>query len=87
MNCVEGYCTNPKEDIVRYVPYKIPDIAIKVNKIIEDADEMLSNIRISNDDLYIESSPVFQPKKKSTKLKAIIRDIQTNMSETGNLYP
>jgi hypothetical protein len=83
-DCIEGYCTNPKESIIKYTSYLPPQIMTQISDIIKDAVEILKNLNLNLDDLYKESSPTMRPKPKSSKLIAILRDIETTTSQTGN---
>lgn len=83
--CIQDYCTNPKEDVVKYVEYKPPPVSIKLDEIIEDSIKVLNSVTLNTDKLFVESSQPFQPKKKSSKLISIMKDIQTTTLQAGNI--
>lgn len=85
-DCIQGYCTNPTEKIASYTEYTLPKVAEEVNKKIECIMEVLKNINLTTDMCFMESSQQMQPKKKSSKLMSIIRDVQTTTSQTGNSH-
>lgn len=80
---IRGYCTNPKEDIIMYKEYPTCEIIEKVNQIIKESIEVLKNINLNFDDLYKESSPQMRPKTKSSKLTAVMKDIETTTMQLG----
>lgn len=67
-----------------YTKYSTCEVIEKVTKIIEETTEILKNINLNLDDLYKESSPQMRPKTKSSKLMAIMKDIESTTSHTGN---
>lgn len=81
---IRGYCTNPKEDIIMYKEYPTCEIIEKVNQIIKESIEVLKNINLNFDDLYKESSPQMRPKTKSSKLTAVMKDIETTTMQLGD---
>jgi len=64
--------------------YQPSEVIIKINQIIEDVKDILDNLSLNVDTLYMETSAKLQPKKKSCKLLSIIKDIKTTTSETGD---
>lgn len=67
-----------------YKTYPTCEVIEKVSQIIKNTMEILKNINLNLDDLYKESSPEMRPKTKSSKLTAIMKDIETITSHTGN---
>lgn len=67
-----------------YTKYSTCEVIEKINKIIEETTEILKHINLNLDDLYKESSPQMRPKTKSSKLIAIMRDIEATTQHTGN---
>ncbi|XP_011632113.1 endoribonuclease Dicer isoform X1 [Pogonomyrmex barbatus] len=84
-DCIQGYCTNPKEDIVKYAKYLAPNVIVieKIIHIIKTTKESIKNINIDLDEIYKESSKEMRPKTKSSKLSAIMEDIEKVTSSTG----
>ncbi|XP_025264753.1 endoribonuclease Dicer isoform X1 [Camponotus floridanus] len=80
---IQGYCTNPKENIITYKKYSICEVIKKVNEIIKETLDILENINLNFDDLYKESSEQLRPKTKSSKLMAIMRDIESTTTHAG----
>ncbi|XP_014473379.1 PREDICTED: endoribonuclease Dicer [Dinoponera quadriceps] len=83
VECIQEYCTNPKENIIKYDTYVASALAVDVNDIIEESVNVLKNIILDTDKIFLESSPYFQPKKKSSKLISIMKDIITTTTQTG----
>lgn len=83
-DCIEGHCTNPKEIIVKYTAYQPPKIMMQISDMIKEAIKILKNLNLNLDDIYKESSPQMRPKPKSSKLGAILKDIESITSQTGN---
>lgn len=85
IDCVREYCTNPKENIIKYDTYVVANtMAVDVNQIIEESINILKSIIFDTDKLFMESSPHFQPRRKSSKLISIMKDILTTTMQTGN---
>lgn len=84
IDCVQEYCTNPKENIIKYDAYIASSVAVDVNQIIEASIDILKNIMFDTDKIFMKSSPHFQPRKKSSKLINIMRDVVTTTLQTGN---
>ncbi|XP_011871131.1 PREDICTED: endoribonuclease Dicer [Vollenhovia emeryi] len=82
-DCIQGYCTNPKEDIVRYTKYLLPKVMEKVTSILEAAANNIKEIKFNLDEIYCESSSQMRPKSKSSKLIAILKDIEKSTLQTG----
>ncbi|XP_071570826.1 endoribonuclease Dicer [Temnothorax nylanderi] len=84
-DCIQGYCTNPKEEIVKYTKCIIPQTTLmkKITCIIETTSGILENVKIDFDEIYNESSVKMRPKSKSSKLEAILKDIETTTSHAG----
>ncbi|EFN79336.1 Endoribonuclease dcr-1 [Harpegnathos saltator] len=82
-DCIQEYCTNPKENIIKYDTYVAATVAVDVNQIIDDSISILKNIIFDTDKLFMDSSPHFQPRKKSTKLTGIMKDILTTTIQAG----
>lgn len=83
-DCIEGYCTNPKESIERFTPYQPPEVMIQISNLIKETIDILESFNLNMDDLYKESSPQMRPKSKSSKLTAILKDIESTTTQTGN---
>lgn len=83
-DCIEGYCTNPKEVIAKYTAYQPPQIMMQISDMIKAAVEILTNLNLNLDDIYKESSPQMRPKSKSSKLSGILKNIESITSQTGN---
>ncbi|KAL6436316.1 hypothetical protein ACFW04_004692 [Cataglyphis niger] len=83
IDCIQGYCTNPKENIVMYMKNQTSEVITKITQIIEKVSEVLNNIKLNTDDLYNQSSLEMRPKKKSSKLIAIMKDIETITLQAG----
>ncbi|XP_020280276.1 endoribonuclease Dicer [Pseudomyrmex gracilis] len=82
-NSVQGFCTNPKEFIVKYEEYKIPAMVEKINLMTEESSNILKNLTFSIDLIYYESAPEFRPKTKCSKFESIIRDIGLVAKQAG----
>ncbi|CAL1687755.1 unnamed protein product [Lasius platythorax] len=82
-NCIQGYCTNPKENIIMFMKYQTSEVIEKIIQLIKISTEVLKNTNLNFDDLYKESSPQMRPKTKSSKLTAVMRDIETTTLQTG----
>ncbi|XP_070162593.1 endoribonuclease Dicer isoform X3 [Polyergus mexicanus] len=82
-DCIQGYCTNPKENIIMYMKYQTSEVIVKITQIIENASEVLKNTNLNLDDLYKESSPQLRPKTKSSKLITIMKDIEITTLQAG----
>jgi len=64
--------------------YQPPEVMTQISDILKNAIEILKNLNMNLDDIYKESSPQMRPKPKSSKLIAILKDIETTTSQTGN---
>jgi len=64
--------------------YQPSEVIVKINQIIDGVKDILNNLSLNVDTLYMETSVKLQPKKKSCKLLSIIKDIETTTSQTGN---
>ncbi|XP_025991526.1 endoribonuclease dcr-1 [Solenopsis invicta] len=82
-DCIQGYCTNPKEEIIKYKKHPVPEVLEKINSIVNTSIEIVKNVKLNLDLIYNESSEPMRPKSKSSKLKAILTDIATTTSHTG----
>ncbi|KAG5314150.1 DICER Endoribonuclease, partial [Acromyrmex insinuator] len=80
---IQGYCTNPNEEIVKYSKYLVPEVINKINDIIKTTNEVIKNIKLNFDDIYKESSEEMRPKSKSSKLMAILDDVGKISSQAG----
>ncbi|XP_018354963.1 PREDICTED: endoribonuclease Dicer [Trachymyrmex septentrionalis] len=80
---IQGCCTNPNEEIVKYSKYLVPEVVNKINDIIKTTKEVVNNIKLNFDEIYKESSEEMRPKPKSSKLMAILNDIGRISSQTG----
>lgn len=56
----------------------------EITHIIERCIESLKVVRLNLDEIYNESSPQMRPKTKSSKLIAILKDIETTTLQAGN---
>lgn len=56
----------------------------KITHIIETCTEILKTVKLNFDEIYNESSLKMRPKTKSSKLTAILKDIETTTLQTGN---
>ncbi|XP_011693477.1 PREDICTED: endoribonuclease Dicer-like isoform X2 [Wasmannia auropunctata] len=82
-DCIQQYCTNPKEDIVKYTKYSAPEVMKTITHIIEASLEILKNVKLNFDEIYNESSPEMRPKTKSSKLTTIMTNIKTTTLQAG----
>lgn len=82
---IQGYCTNPKEDIIRYTK-SIPEIITVITSVIESITETLRHVKLKLDEIYYESSEKMRPKTKSSKLVGILKNIETTTSQIGNQF-
>ncbi|KYN08971.1 Endoribonuclease Dicer [Trachymyrmex cornetzi] len=80
---IQGYCTNPNEEIVKYSKYLVPEVVNKINDFIETTKEIVKNIKLNFDEIYKESSEEMRPKSKSHKLMAILDDIARTSLQAG----
>lgn len=64
--------------------YQTSEVIEKIIQLIKNSTEVLKNTNLNFDDLYKESSPQMRPKTKSSKLTAVMRDIETTTLQTGN---
>lgn len=67
-----------------YMKYQTSEVIEKITQMIEKASEVLKNTNLNLDDLYKDSSPEMRPKTKSSKLIAIMKDIEMTSSQAGN---
>ncbi|KYQ55277.1 Endoribonuclease Dicer [Trachymyrmex zeteki] len=80
---IQDYCTNPKEKIVKYLKYLVPEVVKKINVIINKTKEIVTNMKLNFDEIYKESSKEMRPKSKSSKLLAILDDIGRTSLQAG----
>lgn len=67
-----------------YMKYQTSEVITKITQIIKKVSEVLKNINLNMDDLYKQSSLEMRPKTKSSKLKAIMKDIEATTLQAGN---
>jgi len=56
----------------------------KISHILETTIEILKNVKFNLDEIYNESSEQMRPKTKSSKLIAILKDIERSTLQAGN---
>lgn len=56
----------------------------KISYIVKASADILKNVKLNLDEIYIESSQQMRPKTKSSKLTAILKNIETITSHAGN---
>lgn len=79
---VEGY-GKPLESRVSYVPPEETPLIKKLIKIIDTALEVLNVVEIETLNIYSDSSRIFQPRTKSTKIKCVFGDIREHVTNQG----
>ncbi|XP_076668388.1 endoribonuclease Dcr-2 isoform X2 [Andrena cerasifolii] len=80
---VKNYYATPKEVIVQYNEYEIPDVGKQINGIITEIEEVLNAIVLKSSLKCIESSEAFRPKSVNKKLLSILKDIQEQFANSG----
>ncbi|XP_036140493.1 endoribonuclease Dicer isoform X2 [Monomorium pharaonis] len=80
---IQGCCTNPKETIIEYKEYPVPNVMEKITLIISTTMNSLKNVMFNLDLIYNESSKEMRPKSKSSKLQAIFNDVAGTSLNTG----
>ncbi|XP_076245317.1 endoribonuclease Dcr-2 [Calliopsis andreniformis] len=80
---IRNYYAIPRETIVRFDEYIIPEIGKRIECIINEVDEIISSILLKSSLKHVQSSKEFRPKSVNTKLSSILRDIREQFSHAG----
>ena len=83
LSIVENFSTNPQEIVKYYTPSEPSNVLNRVNEIIENAKNILEVIEIPNTMANNNSSDIFQPISKNTKIKRILSDITEHIIDMG----
>lgn len=81
---VKGYCTNPKEVVVRYETYAQPESWCKAIMLLRTVAGLLNVACIPSNRDFNQSSREFKRKSVNVKLLNLIEDIKEHADITGN---
>ncbi|XP_076178399.1 endoribonuclease Dcr-2 isoform X3 [Ptiloglossa arizonensis] len=80
---IEDYCASPREVVIKYNEYIIPNLGRDIIRTIDEINEMLKHIILKSDLNSTESSKELQPRSKIKKLICMLQDIQEHFMLTG----
>lgn len=80
---VKNCYATPKEVMVEYNEYEIPDVGKQIDQIISEIKEVLDALVLKSSLKCIESSEPFRPKTVNKKLLSILTDIQEQFANLG----
>ncbi|KOC68324.1 Endoribonuclease dcr-1 [Habropoda laboriosa] len=73
----------PKEIIVEFDNYIIPDVGIRINNILNEISHVLKHIVLKDTLNNLETSTIFRPKPMKKKLSIIVKNMQEQLSSLG----
>lgn len=80
---VQNYYATPRETIVEFNSYTIPEIGKHINCVIEEANNVLDCVLLQSSLRNIESNEIFRPKTVNKKLSSILEDIREQLAHAG----
>ncbi|CAL7946238.1 unnamed protein product [Xylocopa violacea] len=78
-----NYHSTPKEEIIEFSDYIMPNVGNDINNIIGEVKKILNCVLLNETMKYIESSHHFRPKFINKKLENILCDIQDQFLQLG----
>ncbi|XP_012287234.1 endoribonuclease Dicer [Orussus abietinus] len=80
---VQNYATKPNEYVVLFTPLEANKLITEVEEVLNDMISILNIVQLPNVCTNNDSSDVFQPKSKNSKLICVIEDIRDHVYQTG----
>ncbi|XP_076751647.1 endoribonuclease Dcr-2 [Xylocopa sonorina] len=80
---LNDYHSTPKEEIIEFNDYIIPNVGNDINNIINEVQTILNSIILNESVKYIESSREFRPDSINKKLASILCDVQDQLLQSG----
>ncbi|CAK9806078.1 Endoribonuclease Dicer [Anthophora quadrimaculata] len=80
---LKDYHSSPKEVIVEFNNYTVPDVGIYIRDILTEMNKILKHLLLKDTLNHTESSAPFRPKSMNQKLNNIVNNILEHLSDLG----